>query len=134
MRNFRQDPISAPGTGKNGFAAMPGLKSPKKSETLEVRLPHVTKMAFMARCHDDGRTASDAVRGFIQRELEQPRRPARRTALRCWQALAAAVAGLAVGAVGAPSLAHPTAGSRAVFEHLDRNHDGVLSFEEFHHG
>jgi len=40
------------------------------------------------------------------------------------------VAGLAVGAVAAPSLARPLA-AHAAFEHLDANHDGVLSREEF---
>lgn len=113
---------------------MTSPKSPKKSETLEIRLPYAAKTAFMARCRADGRTASDAVRGFIEQELQQPRRLSRSRALRWGQALAAAVAGLALGAVAAPSLAHPAAGSRAAFDQLDHNHDGVLSFEEFHHG
>jgi hypothetical protein len=86
----------------------------------------------MALCRDNGRTASDVVRGFIQQEIEQPRRLARRRTLRWWQALAAAIAGLAVGTVAAPSLAHPATGSREAFDHLDRNHDGALSLEEFH--
>jgi hypothetical protein len=100
----------------------------KKSETLEIRLPHETKVAFMARCRDDGRTASEALRRFIEGELTTPRRS--RTAL--WQALAAAAAGLAIGAVAAPSLAQtPHADPRATFDRLDRNHDGVVSFDEF---
>ena len=105
-------------------------KPPKKSETLEIRLPHETKQAFMARCRDEGRTASEALRRFIDGELTAPRRS--RTGL--WQALAAAAAGLAIGAVAAPSLAqtaHAQSNARAAFDHLDRNHDGVVSFEEF---
>ncbi|CAN5403914.1 EF-hand domain-containing protein [soil metagenome] len=98
----------------------------KKSETLEVRLPFETKTAFMARCQDDGRSASDAVRGFIERELSPPRR----VRMRGWQALAAALAGLAIGAVAAPSLAQ-TATGHAAFETLDRNHDGVLTPAEY---
>lgn len=131
MRIVRQDSTAA---GNHGSAAMPTSKSPKKSETLEIRLPHVTKLAFMARCRDEGRTASDAVRAFIQQELQRTGRRSRRYTLPWWQALAAALMGLALGAVAAPSLAHQAAGSRAMFEQLDRNHDGGLSFEEFHHG
>ena len=98
---------------------------PKKSETLEVRLPHQTKTAFMARCQAEGRTASDAVRGFIEGELS----PVRRTRVRGWQALVAALAGLAIGAVAAPSLAQTT--GHASFAQLDRNNDGVLSPVEY---
>ncbi|CAN5458142.1 EF-hand domain-containing protein [soil metagenome] len=105
---------------------MPAARTPKKSETLEVRLPFETKTAFMARCQDDGRTASDAVRGFIECELTG-RRPARS---RLWQALAAAIVGLVLGAVAAPSLAQ-TASPHASFERLDRDHDGVLTPAEY---
>jgi hypothetical protein len=123
--------------------------SPKKSETLEIRLPHQTKTDFMARCQTEGRTASEAVRRFIEVELTEdaPRRmrpgfwPARWPAL--GQALAAAAAGLAIGAVAAPSLAQTSPGQtahaqissgadpRAAFDRLDRNHDGVVSYVEF---
>ena len=105
-------------------------KAPKKSEMLEVRLPYEVKAAFMARCRGEGRTASEAVRGFIEREISGARRAAR-TQLRAWQALVIALAGLDLGAVAAPSLAQPAPSSRTAFDRLDRNHDGVLSFEEF---
>lgn len=108
-------------------------KPPKKSETLEVRLPHAAKTAFMARCRAEGRSASEAVRGFIERELDGDVQAAR-PRLRWRQLLAAALAGLAVGAAAAPSLAHQAPGSRAAFERLDRNHDGVLSLQEFRGG
>ena len=42
----------------------------KKSESLEIRLPYPTKQAFMARCRDDGRSASDALRAFIDGYLD----------------------------------------------------------------
>ena len=48
----------------------------KKSETLEIRLPYPTKLAFMARCQADGRSASEALRGFIDGEIDP--RPAAR--------------------------------------------------------
>jgi hypothetical protein len=103
-----------------GFHAMP--RPPKKSETLEIRLPHPTKQAFMARCRADGRSASEALRGFIEREIEAPaRRPA--NALR-W--VAGAALALAAGAAAVPSLAHP-AGD---FQRLDRNDDGRITAAE----
>jgi hypothetical protein len=80
-------------------------RTPKKTETIEVRLPYATKAAFMARCQRDGRTASDAIRQFIDRELGTKRAAARLS--RLGQVLAAALMGLAVGAVAAPTLAHP---------------------------
>lgn len=104
------------------------MRAPKKSETLEVRLPHDAKTAFMARCRDEGQTASEAVRGFIEAELVSR---GRRGRLRAWQAVAAAVAGLALGAVAAPSLAQTAPSDRAAFQRLDHNHDGVLSLAEF---
>lgn len=110
---------------------MTARKPPKKSEVLEIRLPHETKTAFMARCHGAGRTASEAVRVFIDQELSGKAAKPPRTHGLLWRAVVAALAGLAVGAVAVPSLARPTTTSRAAFEALDRNHDGVLSFEEF---
>ena len=105
-------------------------RPPKKSEMLEVRLPYEVKTAFMARCRSRGRTASEAVRGFIEREVAGAA-SAPPSRIRAWQALLIALAGLAAGAVAAPSLAQPMQTSRSAFERLDRNHDGVLSFEEF---
>ena len=129
----RQDRPSRPFAG-TATARVNDVRAPKKSETLEVRLPYATKTAFMARCRDDGRTASEAVRAFVDREVETGAERSRRFRLRGWQALVAALAGLAVGAVAAPSLADPASMSRAVFDRMDRNHDGVLSFAEFHRG
>jgi hypothetical protein len=102
----------------------------KKSETLEIRLSYDSKAAFMVRCRDDGRTASEALRRFIEQEVEGAK-PPRRGVLRGWSLIAASLAGLALGAVAGPSLAHPVQNSRALFDRLDLNHDGVLSFAEF---
>ncbi len=109
---------------------MPQPRSPKKSEMLEVRLPYELKTAFMSRCRQDGGTASDAVRRFIERDLDAAGRPAR-VQLRWWQAMLIALGSLAVGAVAAPSLAQPAPPSKAMFDRLDSNHDGVLSYDEF---
>lgn len=103
------------------------MRGPKKSETLEIRLPHPLKQAFMACCRDEGRTASEALRAFIEEAVASPRRPARR--LR-WAAVG--LAALSLGAVAAPSLARPSL--PAQFAHLDADHDGQLSLFEFERG
>lgn len=104
----------------------------KKTETLEIRLPHQTKQAFMARCREDGVSASEAIRGFIADRLEA-RRPAasadRRGRLQLAAGLAAAL-GLAASA--APSLAGSF--DRIGFERLDRDGSGALSLAELAHG
>jgi hypothetical protein len=101
----------------------------KKSESLEIRIPYPTKQAFMARCRDEGRSASEALRALIDGQLEaaRPAPPARR---RPWRLIAGALVAAAVGAAAVPSLARP--GLRAAeFTALDANHDGVLSFAEY---
>ena len=45
-------------------------RAPKKSETVEIRLSHPVKTAFMDRCRAEGRTASDAIRQFIEMSAE----------------------------------------------------------------
>lgn len=107
-------------------------KPPKKSETIEVRVPYGAKTAFAERCRENGQTVSEALRGFMEREIGTGRTGRVRTKL--WHAVAALAAGLALGAVAAPSLAQTTQGahgSRAAFERLDRNGDGVVSYDEF---
>jgi hypothetical protein len=79
-------------------------RPPKKSETLELRLPYPTKQAFMARCQADGRSASEAIRAFIEAEVGERPRPKRRT-LAARLAVGALLAA-AAGAAAAPSLAH----------------------------
>ena len=110
-------------------------RPPKKSEFLEVRIPHPTKTAFMARCREDGRSASEAVRAFIEAELaRKPRRVPRRAHL-----LAGALALAAAAAAAAPSLAEGflaegVLGERsraAEFRRLDVNGDGVISLPEY---
>ena len=90
----------------------------KKSETLEIRIPYPTKQAFMARCRDEGRSASETLRDLIEGRLAPPPRPAR------WRRMAVgALIAAAMGAVAAPSLARPPAG----FDRLDRDHDGRIT-------
>lgn len=114
----------------------------KKSETLEVRIPHETKQAFLTACREDGTTASEVVRKSVQTYLDERERPTQqrtRTLIMKFpepvrrygpRAAAGAVAaiGLATFAV-LPSAAAPD--FQAAFKRLDANGDGVLSAEEF---
>ncbi len=104
------------------------VRPEKKSETLEVRLGHAAKTAFMDQCRRDGSTASDVVRDLIDARVRGT--PARRSPIGLIHALAAAIAGLAIGAAAAPSVAQTATGA-PTFERLDRNHDGVLTSTEF---
>ena len=47
------------------------MKSPKKSEMLEVRLSHPDKLALQEKAAREGRTVSDVVRGLIASYLSQ---------------------------------------------------------------
>ncbi|WP_309629358.1 EF-hand domain-containing protein [Brevundimonas sp.] len=107
---------------------MTSARPPKKSETLEIRLPHASKLAFMERCRAAGLTASEVMRGLIEKETAVAPKARR---MKSWQTLAAAVAGIAIGAAAAPSIAQALPGSRAAFDQMDANHDGVVSFAEF---
>jgi hypothetical protein len=114
-----------------GFAPpMKTPRPPKKSESLEIRLPYDAKLAFMERCQRDGRSASEALRGYIDQQIAPPRAKSRRSRLAVGALIAAAV-----GAVALPSLARQPAAAdtlrRAAFTQQDANHDGVLSFDEF---
>ena len=108
---------------------MTSARPPKKSETLEIRLPHASKLAFMARCRAAGLTASEVVRGLIENDTAAT--PKSRRTMKGWQALAAAAAGIVIGAAAAPSIAQALPGSRAAFDQMDADHDGVVSFAEF---
>jgi hypothetical protein len=111
---------------------MASVKPPKKTETIEVRLSHEAKDAFMAQCRREQRTASEAVRLFIDAQIA-PTPTTRLRPVPHWRVIAAGLAGLALGVgAAAPSFARSAPGTQAAFEQLDRNQDGVLSYQEFH--
>jgi hypothetical protein len=99
-------------------------RPPKKSETIEIRLPHPTKVAFMARCRDDGRSASEALRSFIDERIDG--RAARRSPH--WRLLAGALMAAAAATVALPSLAQTS--EKAGFDRLDDNRDGKIDAVE----
>ncbi len=129
-------------------------RPPKKSDTLEVRLPHETKRAFLEVCRTEGRTASELVRGFIEGHIAQAERAkaeAQRTRIDRLRdpadphrSLIMSLAtrngrrGLLAGAVGAFALlglaVSPSAAEidfRVLYDRLDVDRDGRVTLEEF---
>jgi hypothetical protein len=107
------------------------MAAPKKSETIEIRLSHEAKTAFMEKCRREQQTASETVRRFIDAAIDPcaAMRPRRTSS---WRIIAAGLFGAALGfGAAAPSLAHAAHDDRAAFDQLDRNHDGVLSYGEY---
>jgi hypothetical protein len=120
----------------------------KKSEVIEVRLPYSLKQDFMARARDDGRTASDIVREFIELYLagsaQAVAQPSAwdgiaanvRKAIRPVSVIAGAVAtAAAVSLAISPATAQPDHKSmqsdQAEFSTIDANGDGLIGPEEF---
>ncbi len=125
----------------DGKPARPQIRA-KKSETLEVRIPHETKQAFLTACREDGTTASEVVRDQVQSYLDQRARPSQEqgrsnimnfspTVRRYGPRVAAgSIAAIGLTALAVlPSAAAPDFKSQ--FSRLDANGDGVLSVEEF---
>lgn len=106
-------------------------KPPKKNETIEIRLPDQAKTAFMDHCRRENRSASEAIRAFIDEQLAQ-RPGARQPSKSFWRVLVAAIFGTILGVgVAAPSLASSTPNTRPEFDRLDRDHNGMLTYDEF---
>lgn len=120
-------------------------REPKKTESIEVRLPNETKQAFMGACARNGTSASAVLRAFIERYVRSASRAPvhwkeelqmllRRTSMRT-RAAAGAVGTALAAALVASSIATPARAATdpllgAVFEWMDANHDGRLSLAE----
>jgi hypothetical protein len=108
-------------------------KTPKKTDSLEVRLPHAVKQAFMARARSRGRSASSLVREFIDSYLAgtDPRTENRKM-LRRIATPAALTSLVAAGiALHMPTAATAAPDLKALFDRFDRDGNGQLSAEEF---
>ena len=108
-------------------------RPPKKSETLEVRIPHEVKDALMRKAHAEGRSASEVVRRSIDSYLAVQPKEARSMLIGLWKPVALAGAAMVaiVSAVITPAPSHAKPDLRSVFQMLDRNHDGSISLSEF---
>jgi len=113
---------------------MKRTRPPKKTETLEVRLPLAVKHAFMAKAHGEGRTASATVRAFIDSYLADGTVPEARPMFKRFARPVAATSivasALALYAV-TPAAVSAAPDLKAIFDDLDRNGDGSLSVAEF---
>ncbi|MFZ5747326.1 MAG: hypothetical protein ACOY45_06670 [Pseudomonadota bacterium] len=102
----------------------------KKSDSIEVRLPHATKQAFMDRCRAQGRTASEAVRGFVEEMVAgTPRRSGSLV-----RSLGAGIVLAAVAAIVWSMSARwhaPRAHFLTEFAAMDADRDGALTRAEY---
>jgi hypothetical protein len=117
---------------------MSKARPPKKTETLEVRVPYALKRDFMAQARSRGRTASAELREFIDSYLADGRPVERRprfNRLMSKRMAKPAAATAMIGAIVAAHLMLPTAAAaasdfRSAFAQLDRNKDGRLTPDE----
>lgn len=110
-------------------------REPKKSETLQVRLPHGMKRDFMRRCEDENRPASDVLRDFIENYLARPVEiltSEKAVMIRRTFVYPAAAAAALLGAVVmlTPQASQATS-LRGDFAAMDADKDGVVALKEF---
>ena len=118
---------------------MTDRKPPKKSETLEIRLPHPTKAAFMDKARTEGRPASEILRDSIDLYLAGGAHPptfkeksitfVRKNAKALALLLTGAIAAIAMSVAISPASAQPDL--KAAFAALDVDGNGVVSLTEF---
>jgi len=119
-------------------------REPKKTESLEVRLPPETKSAFMAACRSNGTSASRVLRGFIAQYLAASQRAprsrqelamvftgSRRRRIASFTLGTAAAAAAAAATFAVPAHANVDARIAAVFEWMDGDRDGRVDAPEF---
>lgn len=96
-------------------------------------MPHEVKDALMRQARAEGRSASEVVRGFIDSYLAGQPKEARSMFLTLWKPAAAiGAASLAIiWAALSPTPSQATPDLKSVFNMLDRNHDGVITIDEF---
>src|SRR5690606_17334376 len=64
-----------PNHPRGGHMPMTEPRAPKKSETLEIRIPYPTKTAFMEKARAEGKAASEIVRERIDAYLAEEPEP-----------------------------------------------------------
>ena len=101
-------------------------RPPKKSETLEIRIPYPTKTAFMEKAKAEGRAASEIVREQIDAYLGQEPEPQsladkavvliRQNLRGAGLMLAGAGSALAISLAAAPATAMPGSGGADILQ------------------
>jgi Ca2+-binding EF-hand superfamily protein len=112
---------------------MSGPREPKKSETIEVRLPHKVKTALMIKARAEGRSASEVIRQSIDFYLAAEPKEERSMLIALWKPAALIGAGslaLVLTSIS-PTSSQARPDLKSVFEMLDRNHDGAITIDEF---
>ncbi|MBI1238140.1 MAG: ribbon-helix-helix protein, CopG family [Alphaproteobacteria bacterium] len=112
-------------------------REPKKTATIEIRVPPETKEALQARCRAEGVTVSERLRGAIDTLIageagEPEQEPPMSHPPFKLKSAGAALGGVALGAalaLAAPTVARPDL--QEVFKTLDADRDGTLSEDEF---
>jgi Ca2+-binding EF-hand superfamily protein len=116
-------------------------KDLKKSDTLQIRIPHETKKEFLEACQEDRVSASEVLRRSILDYLSLRKRPSSQErkglqimipkTIRKKRFLVAGLAGASALSVFAamPSAAEPD--FQTAFRRLDINRDGKLDISEF---
>lgn len=105
----------------------------KKSDSIEARLSHDLKVAFMARCEADSRSASDVLRGLIASYLASPERhqtEARPVMKPIILKHLLGAAGLGAVAIAAHAGAITGADAGTHFAAVDLNKDGAVTLSE----
>lgn len=108
-------------------------RKPKKSETVEVRLPFEVKHALMDKARAEGRSASEIIRESIDLYLAGQTKENGPMLLALWKpaAMVGAASLALVGAAFLPTASHAQTDLKSVFQMLDRNHDGTITADEF---
>ena len=114
-------------------------KRKKKSETLDIRLPHEQKQAFMSAVRSNEETASNAIRRFIadyvsKAEATEHTNPVQELTMTLNRHRLKTLGTAAAAACGLSLIAAMPSAAASPFDKLDKNKDGVLTEGEILEG
>ncbi|MEM1035549.1 MAG: hypothetical protein AAGI14_02185 [Pseudomonadota bacterium] len=114
-------------------------KRKKKSETLDIRLPHEQKQAFMSAVRSNEETASEAIRGFIadyvsKTGVTEHINPVQDLTMTLKQHRLKTLGTVVAASCGLSLIAAMPTAAASPFDRLDKNKDGVLTEGEILEG
>ncbi|MEM1087348.1 MAG: hypothetical protein AAGH90_06435 [Pseudomonadota bacterium] len=114
-------------------------KRNKKSETLDIRLPHEQKQAFMSAVRSNSETASEAIRRFIadyvsKAEATEHPNPVQELTMTLNKHRVKTLATAVTAACGLSLIAALPTAAASPFDKLDKNKDGILTEGEILEG